>query len=71
MAPAQMVVLRSLEDELPIDFGCVCLHQPAGALNVVCVGAKSEALARQLEMPEQSAGTRGVGFGRGMRPGIP
>jgi PAS domain S-box-containing protein len=51
----QMVVLRSLEDELPIDFGCVCLRQPArGALNVVCVGAKSQALAHQLDMPEQT-----------------
>ena len=51
----QMVVLRSLEDELPIDFGCVCLRQPARAvLNVVCVGAKSQALARQLDMPEQT-----------------
>lgn len=50
----QAVVLRSLEDELPIDFGCVCLHQPARALSVVCVGARSEALARELDMPEQT-----------------
>ena len=51
----EMVVLRSLENELPIDFGCVCLHQPASAtLKVVCVGTRSEALAQKLEMPEQS-----------------
>jgi PAS domain S-box-containing protein len=51
----QTVVLRSLEEELPIDFGCVCLRHPArGALIVVCVGTKSQALARQLDMPEQT-----------------
>ena len=51
----EMVVLRSLEDELPIEFGCVCLHQPGRAtLRVVCVGAQSQALALELEMPEQT-----------------
>ena len=50
------VVVRSLEDNLPIDFGCVCLHDAAAnALTVISVGVKSEALARQLTMPEQSS----------------
>lgn len=45
------VVVRSLEDELPIDFGCVCLHDPvANALTVTSVGVKSEALAHDIAM---------------------
>jgi PAS domain S-box-containing protein len=45
------VVVRSLEDSLPIDFGCVCLHDAAAnALTVTCVGMKSEALAHELTM---------------------
>ena len=47
------VVVRSLEDGLPIDFGCVLLHdQAANALRVTCVGAKSKALAQELTMDE-------------------
>jgi PAS domain S-box-containing protein len=50
------VVVRSLEDSLPIDFGCVCLHDPAAnALRVTCVGAGSEALAHELMMDEQGS----------------
>jgi PAS domain S-box-containing protein len=50
------VVVRSLEDRLPIDFGCVCLHDAAaGRLTVTCVGAASEPLARELTMGEQAA----------------
>jgi PAS domain S-box-containing protein len=49
------VVIRSLEDHLPIDFGCICLYEPAReALTVSCVGAKSGALAAELGMPEQA-----------------
>lgn len=49
------VVVRSLEDSLPIDFGCVCLHDDAAnGLRVACVGVKSEALARELTMDEQA-----------------
>jgi PAS domain S-box-containing protein len=49
------VVIRSLEDHLPIDFGCVCLHQPASpALSVACVGTKSRPLALQLAIPEHT-----------------
>jgi PAS domain S-box-containing protein len=45
------VVLRSLEDNLPIDFGCVCLWEPPEQfLTVMSVGAKSESLAKELGM---------------------
>jgi PAS domain S-box-containing protein len=49
------VVIRSLEDHLPIDFGAVCSYEPAHeAMTVTCVGVKSQALAMELAMPEQA-----------------
>ncbi len=49
------VVIGSLENELPIDFGCVCLCEPGRPiLRVASVGLKSAALASQLAMPEQT-----------------
>jgi signal transduction histidine kinase/CheY-like chemotaxis protein len=43
------VVLRSLEEHLPIDFGCVCLHSPAAsAVTVESVGTASEEQCRAL-----------------------
>ena len=49
------VVIRSLEDSLPIDFGCVCLYDPAAEmLTVTCVGLHSEALAMELAMTDQA-----------------
>ncbi|HUO29607.1 MAG TPA: ATP-binding protein [Bryobacteraceae bacterium] len=49
------VVIRSLEDSLPIDFGCVCLYNPDAAEVVVnCVGVRSEALAMELAMTQQA-----------------
>ena len=49
------IVVRSLEDSLPIDFGCVCLYDaPANALTVMSVGVKSEAIARALTMDEKT-----------------
>jgi PAS domain S-box-containing protein len=49
------VVIRSLEDNLPIDFGCICLYDPSReALTVISVGSRSEALAGNLEMTPQS-----------------
>ena len=43
------VVLRSLEEHLPIDFGCVCLHSAAAAaVTVESVGNASEAQCRAL-----------------------
>jgi signal transduction histidine kinase/PAS domain-containing protein/ActR/RegA family two-component response regulator len=50
------VVVRSLEDSLPIDFSCICLYDQAeNSLRVACVGEKSEALARELTMSAQAA----------------
>jgi signal transduction histidine kinase/ActR/RegA family two-component response regulator/HAMP domain-containing protein len=47
------VVLRNLEDELPIDFGCVCLYDAdAGALSIATVGARSRAHTGGLELEE-------------------
>ncbi len=49
------VVVRSLEDQLPIDFSCICLYQPSQhALQVTCVGVRSEALALSFMMGEQA-----------------
>jgi PAS domain S-box-containing protein len=47
------IVIRTLEEELPIDFGCVCLYEAAQQeLEVVGVGVKSRALALDLALPE-------------------
>ena len=49
------VVIRSLEDNLPIDFGCVCLYDPgAESLIVTCVGVRSDAVAMELALSEQA-----------------
>ncbi len=49
------VVIRSLEDSLPIDFGCVCLYDAhAGEVVVNCVGVRSEALAMELAMTQEA-----------------
>ncbi|MEG1329236.1 MAG: HAMP domain-containing protein, partial [Janthinobacterium sp.] len=49
------VVVRSLEEQLPIDFSCICLYEPAQhALQVTCVGVRSEALAQSFTMGEQA-----------------
>jgi PAS domain S-box-containing protein len=49
------VVIRSLEDSLPIDFGCICLYEPAEqVLTVTSVGVRSRALAMELAIPEQA-----------------
>ena len=49
------VVVRSLEDHLPIDFGCVCLYDAARqALKVISVGLKSLPLAEQLGMTAEA-----------------
>jgi signal transduction histidine kinase/ActR/RegA family two-component response regulator len=51
-----LVVVRSLEDSLPIDFGCVCLCEPgAEMLTVASVGVKSAGVAMELAMIEQSS----------------
>jgi signal transduction histidine kinase/ActR/RegA family two-component response regulator len=49
------VVLRRLEESLPLDFACIFLHEPMEqALPVSCVGARSSALAAELKLPEQT-----------------
>jgi PAS domain S-box-containing protein len=55
LASILQVVLRSLEDNLPIDFGCVCLYEAAAPrLSVANVGTKSRALAEELAMTENA-----------------
>ncbi|WP_206736129.1 ATP-binding protein [Bradyrhizobium betae] len=49
------VVIRSLEDQLPVDFACLCFHDPVDhVMTVECVGLKSGALALELAMPERA-----------------
>jgi signal transduction histidine kinase/ActR/RegA family two-component response regulator len=49
------VVVRCLEDQLPVDFACLCLYDPADhSLTVTRVGINSEALALELAMPERA-----------------
>jgi signal transduction histidine kinase/ActR/RegA family two-component response regulator len=49
------VVIRSLEDSLPIDFCCVCLYDAhAEQVVVSCVGVRSEPLAMELAMTDKS-----------------
>jgi PAS domain S-box-containing protein len=49
------VAIRSLEERLPVDFGCVCRYDAAGeALTVIRVGANSHALAMALAMGEEA-----------------
>jgi PAS domain S-box-containing protein len=49
------VVIRTLEDSLPIDFGCVCLYDAhAEEVVVTCVGLRSEALAMELAMTDHA-----------------
>ncbi|MBI3706620.1 MAG: response regulator [Proteobacteria bacterium] len=49
------VVVRSLEDQLPVDFCSLYLYDRAdNALTVACVGVKSSALALELAMPQQA-----------------
>ncbi len=55
LASIYQVVVRRLEDHLPVDFGCVCLYDPeTQALTVARVGVHSEALAMELAMKEQA-----------------
>ncbi|HEY6482686.1 MAG TPA: ATP-binding protein, partial [Steroidobacteraceae bacterium] len=50
-----LVVLSSLEENLPIDFGCFLLHDPvAQSLTVSTIGIGSTAFAQTLELAEHS-----------------
>lgn len=47
------VVVRTVEDSLPVDFCCICLYDAATEmLTVTCVGVNSEALAMDLAMTQ-------------------
>jgi signal transduction histidine kinase/ActR/RegA family two-component response regulator len=47
------VVIRSLETDLPIDLGCVCLYDEAERLlTVSSIGSRSDAMLKQLAMTE-------------------
>ncbi len=49
------VVIRTVEDNLPVDFCCLCLYDaPDRTLTVSAVGVKSDSLARSLALPEQA-----------------
>src|SRR5580704_926120 len=49
------VVIRTVEEHLPVDFCCICLHDPAqNALIVTSVGLRSQALAMELAMTQQA-----------------
>ena len=45
------VVLATVEDHLPVDFGLICLHEPGGdVLSIASIGVKSQALADTLDL---------------------
>ena len=47
------VVIRSLESDLPVDFGCVCLYNEAESrLTVTSIGSRSDAITKKLAMTE-------------------
>jgi signal transduction histidine kinase/ActR/RegA family two-component response regulator len=49
------VVIRTLEEHLPVDFCCICLYEPAdNVLTVTSVGVRSQALAMQIAMTQES-----------------
>lgn len=49
------VVVRSLEQDLPLDFACICLYDSiAQELTVTSVGVNSGSLAMELAMTEQA-----------------
>ncbi len=49
------VAVRSIEDHLPADFACVCLHDRAArTLQVVAIGTQSRQLAETLSLPEHA-----------------
>jgi len=49
------VIIRSLEDNLHLDFGCICLYDSvAEILTVTRVGVRSGTLAMELAMTEQA-----------------
>ncbi|MDM0015247.1 ATP-binding protein [Variovorax sp. J22P168] len=55
MQSIYQVVLASVEARLPMDFCCVCEHDPAASLlRVACIGPDSEGLAAELGLSGHS-----------------
>jgi PAS domain S-box-containing protein len=55
LASIFQVLIRTLEDQLPIDFGCICLYEPTHKrLTVTRVGLRSHELAMELALTEQA-----------------
>jgi PAS domain S-box-containing protein len=54
LSSISQVVIRTLEDQLPVDFGCLCLYQPPDALTVAGIGIKSLQLATDIGLTEQA-----------------
>jgi PAS domain S-box-containing protein len=49
------VVVRSLEDHMPLDYCCICLHDAVDrTLTVACVGRRSEPLGHDLGLGEKA-----------------
>jgi len=49
------VVVGTLEEEMPVDFGCICtLDALDGVLTVTCIGTRSAGLAAEARHPEQA-----------------
>jgi uncharacterized membrane protein affecting hemolysin expression len=49
------VVLRNLEEDLPIDFGCMCVYEASsGALSVATIGTGSAGMAVELALSEDT-----------------
>src|SRR5258708_9752972 len=50
-----LVAIRTLEERLPLDFGCLCLYEPTDKhLTVTGLGLHSRELAVELALTEQS-----------------
>jgi PAS domain S-box-containing protein len=55
LASIFQVVIGTLTDQLPIDFGCVCLYNPPDDfLTVACVGPQNSEVAERLGLVEKS-----------------
>jgi PAS domain S-box-containing protein len=56
LASIFQVIVRTLEESLPLDFCCVCLHDAtAKVLTVAGVGVRSQPLAVELALTQKSA----------------
>jgi PAS domain S-box-containing protein len=54
LSSISQVVIRTLEEQLPVDFGCLCLYQPPDGLTVIGIGIKSHRLASDIGLTEQA-----------------